>query len=145
MVDKQAIESLLNGLPATSSFPGRKVMLVDDSEVIRENIKNILKPTKVTVIEAAHGEEALEVLKQHPDISLMLVDVNMPVMNGLVLAQRIRDDIVHGKLKEIPVVMVTTERTVDKVQMGKQAGVIGWLIKPVNPEHLLKTVEKILK
>jgi diguanylate cyclase (GGDEF)-like protein len=69
-----------------------KVLVVDDSMVFRKQMGNFLKNLFFQVYTVAHGEEALEMLKTHPDISLVLTDYNMPVMDGLELVKNIREE-----------------------------------------------------
>ncbi|MEN8303922.1 MAG: diguanylate cyclase [Campylobacterota bacterium] len=69
-----------------------KVLVVDDSMVFRKKMEGLLKNLFYTVYTVAHGEEALGMLETHPDISLMITDYNMPVMNGLELLNEVRKE-----------------------------------------------------
>lgn len=75
-----------------------KVLLVDDSMVFRKTMKNMLENLLYKVITVAHGEEALGMITAHPDLSLVITDYNMPVMNGLELTAEIRKEYTKTQL-----------------------------------------------
>ena len=118
-----------------------KILLVDDSRTIRNIQKNTLSGMGHTdVLEAADGTEALAVLKgERPD--LVLVDWNMPKMDGITLIRELRK---LPSYKYIPMIMLTTETAGDKKAEGKSAGATGWLVKPFNPDQLLATIKKVM-
>lgn len=117
----------------------KTVMIVDDSFTVR----NILKASlldKYTLLEAANGQEALIKAKE-ATVDLFLLDVNMPVMDGITLVRELRQ---LAQYKTTPMIMLTTESRDDKKQQGKQAGATGWIVKPCEPEKILAVVEKMI-
>jgi two-component system, chemotaxis family, chemotaxis protein CheY len=118
-----------------------KILLVDDSQFVRTQVRDILLSQKVTLLEAEDGEAALEVLAKHQDIKLILCDVNMPRMDGLAFLKKLLDGQGAGKAK-IPVIMLTTENSLDKVILGKKLGAIAWIIKPLMAPDIIRLIDK---
>jgi two-component system, chemotaxis family, chemotaxis protein CheY len=111
-----------------------RALVVDDSRVMRTIIARIVKMLGFEVIEAGHGLEALELLRAWPDTGLVLVDWNMPVMNGLELVIALRAD---PGWSALTVVMVTTESELGEVDKALEAGANECVMKPFTPEILL--------
>lgn len=121
--------------------PGpKKVLVVDDSTTIRLQVGRALRDAGYVVVEAGDGMEALERVAEH-DVSVAIVDVNMPRMNGLELLERLKADPAHAK---IVVLMLTTEVQKSLIERAKNAGARGWMIKPVKMDHLVAAVKKVL-
>jgi two-component system chemotaxis response regulator CheY len=118
----------------------KKVLVVDDSETIRLEVGRALRQAGFSVLEAGDGAEGLAVATQHPDLALLILDVNMPVMNGLDMLERLRES---PRTAHIPVLLLTTEAESGLIQRAKRAGAKGWLIKPVKAEMLLMAVSKL--
>jgi two-component system chemotaxis response regulator CheY len=118
----------------------KSVLIVDDSKSIRNEVADILARAGYRVLEAAHGGEALDRLKEHTDLSLVVLDVNMPGMNGLDVLERIQLE--HGDLN-VPVLMLTTEAERSLVDRAKKAGAKGWLLKPIKSELFVSTVARL--
>lgn len=119
------------------------VLIVDDSSSMRAVIKKIIKVSGFNVgkyWEAGDGREALTLL-QSQWIDLVLSDINMPNMNGLELVGKMSED---DMLKTIPVVMVTTEGSDDKVDAAKKLGAKGYIKKPFLPEDIKVTLSDIM-
>jgi len=116
-----------------------KILLVDDSRTIRNIQKNVLAQLGYTdVLEAGDGVEALKVLSENrPD--LMLVDWNMPNMDGLSLVKAIRE-----KDKTLPIIMCTTEAEKGRVLEAIKAGVNNYVVKPFTAETLAEKIEQTL-
>ena len=117
------------------------VLVVDDSETVRQVLQLTLSNAGFDVIEAEDGDDALEKLVSAPAVDMLITDLNMPNMNGLELIQKIRDD---GKHRFTPIVMLTTESSEEKKRAGREAGASGWIVKPFKPEQLLKVVKMVL-
>jgi two-component system chemotaxis response regulator CheY len=113
-----------------------KILVIDDSLLVRKQVGNALTNAGYAVIEAADGAEALEKLELHADVSLVVCDVNMPRMNGIEFLQHVR--------KGVPVVMLTTEGQPEIVQRAKELGAKGWILKPFKPDHLLAAAKKLI-
>jgi len=109
-----------------------KAMVVDDSKAIRMILSRTLRDLGYDVCEASNGLEALSCLeKEDGDISLILVDWNMPEMNGLELVQRVRADPAKGA---IALMMVTTETEVEQMVKALEAGANEYVMKPFTKE-----------
>jgi two-component system chemotaxis response regulator CheY len=120
------------------------ILIVDDSATVRAVLSRIVRLCGLdlgVLHEAANGKEALEVLEEHW-VDLVLADINMPVMNGLELVERMQAD---GLLETIPVVIVSTEGSQTRVKDLRARGVRGYVRKPFTPEHLRLVVERILR
>jgi two-component system chemotaxis response regulator CheY len=116
-----------------------KVMLVDDSRTIRNIQKNVLAQLGHSeTMEAGDGVEALNLLKQEtPD--LVLIDWNMPNMDGITLVRKIRET-----NKTLPLIMCTTEAQKDRVIEAIKAGVNNYVVKPFNVESLAEKIEQTM-
>jgi two-component system chemotaxis response regulator CheY len=111
------------------------VLIVDDSTAIRKILHRVLQQTELqlgTVHEANDGVEALTRLRGNP-IGLILSDINMPNMDGLELLRNIRN---NPALKSVPVIMITTEGSQEKVMQALQLGASGYVRKPFTPDQI---------
>jgi two-component system chemotaxis response regulator CheY len=110
-----------------------KALIVDDSTFIREYLRNLLSRMGVTCAEAVDGSHALAVLEAQADFDLMLLDLNMPVMNGLECVKALR----RLKLQpEMKVMMVTTEADNHFISKALDNGADEFLMKPFTSESL---------
>jgi two-component system, chemotaxis family, chemotaxis protein CheY len=116
------------------------ILAVDDSASMRQMVAFTLKGAGYTVIEACDGVDALAKAKVSA-VDLVLSDVNMPNMDGISLIKELRS---LPTYKFTPMLMLTTESAGDKKNEGKQAGATGWIVKPFNPDQLIKTIKKVL-
>jgi len=116
------------------------ILAVDDSASMRQMVSFTLKSAGFDVVEAADGQEALNIAKQK-SFDLVLSDVNMPVMNGIEFVTNLRQE---SNYKYTPILMLTTESGGDMKMEGKKAGATGWIVKPFNPDQLLSTIKKVL-
>ena len=115
-----------------------KVLLVDDSKVFIELEKSILSEEDYLTIEAPIGKVALEMAKtQNPD--LILLDINMPIMNGFEFLVLLKKD---ERLKDIPVIIVSILPNQEK---GFSLGAIDYLTKPIDRQRLLKSVRRLTR
>jgi two-component system chemotaxis response regulator CheY len=116
------------------------VLVVDDSATMRQQTRTLLQTNGYTVVEAGNGAEGLEAAKGN-SVGLVIVDVNMPVMNGIEMIGKLRKMDNYGKT---PIFVLTTESSGDIVTRGKAAGATAWIVKPFNPQILLAAVKKVL-
>jgi two-component system, chemotaxis family, chemotaxis protein CheY len=116
------------------------ILAVDDSASMRQMVSFTLKGAGYSVMEAADGVQALSIAKKQ-SFDLVITDVNMPNMDGISLIKELRT---LPAFKFTPLLMLTTESSPEKKQQGKLAGATGWIVKPFNPEQLVKTVQKVL-
>ena len=117
-----------------------KVLVVDDSSIIRRVIEQILEVLGHQAIPAADGVDALEALRDTEDIRLILLDWNMPEMDGLRFLKEYR-----SKGNNTPVIMVTTEAEKSQVIEAIKAGVNNYVIKPFTPEVLGERIKDTLE
>lgn len=117
-----------------------KILVVDDSETLRSQLKSILEEQSHTIIEAENGLIGLKAIESDPSIELILCDVNMPEMDGLTMCERIFKS---ETLAKPPIFMLTTESSMEMKEKGKKFGVMAWVTKPFVAPKLLKAVEKV--
>jgi two-component system chemotaxis response regulator CheY len=108
-----------------------RALVVDDSRAMRLILGRVLRDRGYDVSEAGDGREALDVLVAGPLPDVVLVDWNMPVMNGLELVQALRQDATYAGVR---IVMVTTESEATHVMQAIEAGADEYLFKPFTPE-----------
>jgi two-component system cell cycle response regulator len=117
-----------------------RILNVDDSQTIRRMLSRLFAPFACEWREAANGEEGLAAaLQETPD--LVLTDWNMPVMDGITLVRRMRE---NPTLKRTPVIMLTTESGPQHIAAAARLGVRDYLIKPFREEELLAKVGRII-
>lgn len=119
----------------------KEILIVDDSESIRELISSALTESGFIIHKAINGVDAIEKLKMLSNISLILTDLNMPVMDGLMLVKEVR---AIEKYKYMPILILTTETEVQKKIIAKEAGATGWLVKPFEKDKLIKVINKVI-
>jgi two-component system chemotaxis response regulator CheY len=117
-----------------------KVMVVDDSLMVRQQVGTALSRAGFQVLEAHDGADALAQLEESADTSLVVLDINMPNMNGIEFLEKLRE---RAALSSLPVVMLTTEGQPRLMQRAKALGAKGWIIKPFKPELLVAAVQKL--
>jgi two-component system chemotaxis response regulator CheY len=119
------------------------ILIVDDSQIVRSVIAKSLDLANVavrTLHQAGNGAEALKILVSHP-VDLVFADINMPVMGGIELVERMsRDD----HLWSIPIVIVSTEGSATRVEELKSMGVRAYLRKPFKPEAIRAVIDEVM-
>ena len=115
------------------------VLVVDDSNTMREIVASFLTKNGFDVATASHGREGLARLRSDPDIKLVVSDVNMPVMDGLAMAEKIRTELANSTVR---IIMLTTEDNPNMRDRGKAIGVNGWIVKPFRGEAVLGPFKK---
>ena len=119
----------------------RRVLIVDDSKVMRRIIANILATMGISeIVEADNGVHALDKLRQH-EVDMILTDWNMPQMNGLDFTRAVRKEM---RWKKIPMVMVTTEGGSAEMAAAEVAGINGHLCKPFSHEALKTLINRFV-
>src|SRR5262245_24496408 len=111
-----------------------RALVVDDSRTVRIIVGNILREVGIEVVEAGNGREALEQIQREPDVGLMLLDWNMPEMNGYELLRAVRAQPAYDGLR---ILMVTSESQSDQVVKALGAGANEYLMKPFNKDVLV--------
>ncbi|MDH4152390.1 MAG: response regulator [Nitrospira sp.] len=120
---------------------GKTALVVDDSRTMRQMVAFTLTNAGFTVIEAEDGKDAVKKVAGGGKLDIVVTDLNMPEMDGITLIKELRK---LASFKFTPILMLTTESAMEKKQEGKAAGATGWIVKPFNPEILLKTIAKVL-
>lgn len=118
----------------------KKIVVVDDSESIREVVGFELERNGYSVIKAADGDEAIKYF-DGTHFDLLLTDLHMPNMTGLELIRKIRD---LKNYKHLPILFLTTETQQPIIEEAKRSGATGWITKPFNSEKLIRTVKKVI-
>ncbi len=116
------------------------ILCVDDSSVMRKMVSHTLAASNYKCLEAADGKEGLDVLEKE-DVDLIITDYNMPVMNGLDFTSAIRG---LTKYKFTPILLLSTEGSESLRIAAKERGATGWIVKPFNPEKLMRIISKVL-
>lgn len=118
-----------------------KILVVDDSESIRELLAITLESAGYEVVKSNDGEDALlQINKQ--EFKLVITDLNMPKVDGIELVKAIRS---KENLLGMPILLLTTESQANKKEEAKKAGATGWIIKPFAQDKLLSVVQKVTR
>jgi len=117
----------------------KKILLVDDSRAVRMVGRRISSSIGLETYEAADGKQAMEMILQHPDIDVVLLDWNMPVMDGLTFLKTLRE----ASLERQPVVvMCTTENDMSRIVEAMQAGANEYVMKPFTEDIIRDKLEE---
>ena len=112
-----------------------KILIIDDSQVMRNIHKNALRENNISedrFLEACDGSEALDLLDKN-EVGLVVVDWNMPALNGLEFVKKVR---AVEKYSSLPIIMVTSEAGRMNVMQAVQAGVTNYVVKPITGQNL---------
>ncbi len=115
-----------------------RVLVIDDSRAMRAILRQMLTGAGFEVTEAAHGREGLERLRQAGPFGLLVVDWNMPEMDGLSFVKALRADAAYAA---VPVLMVTTETEMARMAEALEAGASEYVMKPFTREDLLSKLD----
>ena len=118
-----------------------KILIVDDSEVVRIEVSRILNEAGYDVVEAEDGPEGIDLAAKNPDIKIILTDYNMPDMNGLTMLEAIKKTTEH---RDTFCGVLTTESSASLKEKGKAIGVGVWIVKPVDAKNLAKVTGMIM-
>ncbi len=119
----------------------KNILIVDDSESIREVVSFTLENEGYNVLVGVDGKDALKYLDGSP-IDLIITDLHMPEMDGIELIKNVRK---MDNYKRIPILFLTTESQASKKMEAKEAGATGWIIKPFVPAKLIAALKKVLR
>jgi CheY-like chemotaxis protein len=127
-------------LSAPINWSSRKCLLVDDNKDVLTYLQNVLSDTGVTILTARSGYEAIEIVKTNPDIDVVLLDMQMPEMNGIEATREIR------KISNnLPIIAQTAFIFEDDKDIILEAGCDACLFKPIRKEHLLTVMGGFIK
>lgn len=119
----------------------KHILVVEDSSTTRSMIRAALEEIEdFSSVEAGTGFEALKTLPTQ-NFDLIITDINMPDINGLELISFVKD---HPSYKDIPLLIVSTERSEEDMKRGMELGASGYITKPFRPEDLREIVKKTL-
>ncbi len=120
-----------------------RILIVDDSRIMRNIVKNTLKSLKFPeeiFLEASDGRQAWELLEAQ-EVNLLLLDWNMPALNGIDLVKKLR---AVAKFQKLPIIMITSEAAKYSVIEAVKAGVSDYLVKPVTEKGLEEKIRRVL-
>lgn len=120
----------------------KTILIVDDSESIRELVCFTLKSNGYHVLKGIDGKDGLKQLNGADDVHLIITDLNMPGMDGIDLVKNVR---ANPAYKYLPILILTTESQMSKKQKAKKAGATGWIVKPFVKDRLLNVVQKVMR
>lgn len=121
---------------------GKKILIVDDSATVRQQVRMALEGAGFDVEEAVDGMDGKERIAKNAQLAAVVCDVNMPRMSGIEMLESVKKDPRNGRL---PIVMLTTEGQAALVKRAKAAGATGWMIKPFNATLLIATLKKLVE
>jgi two-component system chemotaxis response regulator CheY len=119
----------------------RKILVVDDSALIHQMYRLVMSRYKCEIVDAMNGQEALDLLVLQNDVQLILLDINMPIMNGVQFLEKAS---ALGITRSIPVIIISTEGKEEDTIRGLKLGAKGYLKKPFNPSDLHDLIDKII-
>lgn len=119
----------------------KTILIVDDSETIREAVSFTLENAQYKVQKAIDGMDALEKLKSG-SFQLIITDLHMPNMDGIGLIKSVRS---NPDYQFTPILFLTTESQGGKKEEARAAGATGWIVKPFVPEKLIAVVQKLIR
>ncbi len=118
-----------------------KILIVDDCRTTRKLLSLYVKAKGFEVDTAENGLDAIEKIAQG-NINMVITDLNMPFMDGIELTRTLKADSARC---QIPVLMVTTEKDADEKKRACEAGVNGFLMKPVSADDVIKNIRSLMK
>jgi two-component system chemotaxis response regulator CheY len=116
----------------------KKILIVDDSATVRQQVRLALEQVGFIVIEAVDGQDAVQ--KISGGFNGIVCDVNMPRMNGVEFVEVVKKLPEHASL---PILMLTTEGSPELIRRAKAAGAKGWIVKPFKPDQLVAAMQKL--
>jgi len=122
----------------------KHIMVIDDSPTIRTSVDFAIRGLGYPLDHAENGADALaklkELKKKGDDVALCIVDINMPVMDGITFISEFR------RIDRFtPVLVLTTESEEQKIKAGKEAGATGWIVKPFKSQDMVNVVQRLVK
>ncbi len=121
----------------------RKVLIVDDSKLIHQMYRLVLmRFRECKIVDAMNGLEALEILAREKDFDLILLDINMPIMNGIQFMEKMSE---NGTQIRTPIVVISTEGREEDTVRAMRLGARGYIVKPFKSESLHALIERIIQ
>lgn len=121
----------------------RKVLIVDDSKLIHQMYRLVLMRFKdCKLVDAMNGLEAFEILSREKDFDLILLDINMPIMNGIQFMEKINENGIHH---QTPIIVVSTEGKEEDTVRAMKLGAWGYIVKPFKSESLYDLIGRVIE
>jgi two-component system chemotaxis response regulator CheY len=120
----------------------KRLLVVDDSALIHQMYRLVMARYSCEIVDAMNGQEAMDILSRDKDFQLILLDINMPVMNGV---QFMEKGSALGITEMIPVIIISTEGSEEDTVRGLRLGAKGYLKKPFQPQDLHVMIDKIFQ
>jgi len=118
-----------------------RVLIVDDSQMTRNFHAYILREAGYKICEASDGYEAMELLLSK-NFDIVLTDINMPRMDGFTFINTVRN---QQEIRHIPIIIISTEDAAEDKRKGFEVGVDFYIVKPVSPDKLIKSIEMLTR
>ena len=119
----------------------KHILIVDDSKTVRNLVAFILKAEGFKVTTAEDGLHGLEKLYAMESVDLILSDINMPRMDGFTFIAQVREQDIY---KDIPIIILSTEGEESDIQKGIQLGANLYMVKPAQPEKMVRNIKMLL-
>lgn len=119
----------------------KHILIVDDSKTVRNLVAFIMKKEGFKVTMAEDGLDGLEKLYSNPDVDLVISDVNMPRMDGFSFIRTVREQEAY---RDLPIVVLSTEGQEKDIQQGISLGANLYMVKPAQPEQMVKNIRMLL-
>ena len=117
-----------------------KILIVDDSATVRQQVGLALQQAGFDTVEAVDGVQGLDAIQADVTIAAVICDVNMPRMNGLDMVRAVK---AQGRYADLPIVILTTEGQPSLIREAREAGAKGWIIKPFKAVQLVAAIQKL--
>ena len=118
----------------------KTILVVDDSSTVRQQVSLALQQAGFATLEAADGREAIVTLDGQRHIDMVVCDVNMPNVNGIEMVEQVKAKPRHAKL---PILMLTTEGSPALIRRAREAGAVGWIVKPFDANQLVQAARHL--
>ena len=119
----------------------KKILVVDDSPTVRQQVSMALTHAGFDVVEAFDGAMGVDTIARDRSIALVICDINMPRMNGITMVSEVKKAPENSAL---PILMLTTENQPALMRQAREAGAKGWMVKPFDATQLVATAKKLL-
>ena len=117
----------------------RTILTIDDSRTMRDMLRLALSGAGYTVIQAVDGQDGLKVLPQQP-VDVIITDINMPKLDGYGVIRAVRSDPAYN---DTPILVLSTEAEQGSKDIANEAGANGWIVKPFDPDGLVKLINTV--
>jgi two-component system, chemotaxis family, chemotaxis protein CheY len=119
-----------------------KILIIDDSAIVREHLQALLESNKHEVTAAENGHVGLVKLKEPNSYQIILCDINMPKIDGLTMLETAqKEKLLEGKY----IFMLTTETSIEMKARGKGLGVVGWITKPYVEKVVISVLDRVIE